>query len=631
MVDVQNLLKDNNMVFNPDKQNKVPSQEEQVVSEMEGKENEEISDASSENVDSNKEKKSDFEVLKQVLDDARQSFAKMHQKHESMSVKIKEVLGDVDLGKDDEVSQMKAEYKTSLENYRSAKLAEIEKLPEDQQVEALKEIKSFDLSESCKLVDSHSMAKAETLGGKIGLAMNSVVESYKKLPTKYKLALSGALIVGGLATGTGVAAGIIGAATLGKKMLGAAVAGVGVAGWAEARAQQKEQKNVSQSVENFQALSIEEQKAHLSSFDNESFQKIESSFHGKLAERKRRVLLGVGAAAGVMALGAAGKIFSVHEATAAEIPLTTEASIPDGESGVIDMDSYEGSSDITAMETGDGNMDELENKLSAKIAMQESNVTEHVTEVTQTSPEVVTPKNDLVASLNKMKGSFGSVQETPSLNVQPATQQFESIQSASIEEHPAPAEDVVQAEQSPKKGLMDSLNNMRKSTVFEESHPTPSSHVDTVPPQSTVAVEHSATATAHVEQQPTAIVRETPQTSHIEKAPMGVMSISQEKAVIAELIKNPDFNKTVAGTIKALYNMPASNIAKMPMGLLEGNNFVVEEQVTRTVNLATKYLGDVGKPQPNMSIGTYFTRVAAHASQRGIPLRNIFPPGGFVG
>lgn len=260
-----------------------------------------------------KETNVDTEKLLADLSDARRGYTKLHYKNEGMMKKISALFSRSESQKDVDLENAKGEYQKALESYRNGLLEKFDSLSGEQQKEALLELKKFDLNEGINLYEDRVAARAESRGGKLGEYAVKAVNQYKKLPTKWKIALSGALLVGGMATGTGVAAGVFGAATIGKRALGAGVAGVGATGWAEARAQKKESEGIENSLEDFKKLSLEEQKALLTGFDNQSFQELEKTFQGKVSGRKKRVMLGLGAAAGIMTVGYAGKVFAATE------------------------------------------------------------------------------------------------------------------------------------------------------------------------------------------------------------------------------------------------------------------------------------------------------------------------------
>lgn len=262
-----------------------------------------------------RDRKKNTDELKAALDDTRRMYTSTHYKSEGMLSKIKSVFsGNINTEHDQDVVAMKEEYRRALEDYRQAKLHELEGLSENDQKKALLELKAFDLNEKISLFDDRLAARAETKTGKIFEVVNKSLGWYKGLSTRNKIALSGFLLVGGMAAGTGVAAGIFGAATLGKRILGSGVAGMGATGWAEGRAQRKEDQDTSNAMESFREMSLEEQKSALNAFDNASFDKLEKEFHGKVAGRRRRVTAGIGTAAAVMGLGAfSGKVFAAGE------------------------------------------------------------------------------------------------------------------------------------------------------------------------------------------------------------------------------------------------------------------------------------------------------------------------------
>ncbi len=587
----------------------------------------------------------DMESLKKALDTARDDYARVLQRRESTINKLKQFLGDVDTGQDVDSDVMRKAYNTSLAQYREAHLARVDQLPEEQKKESLAELKTFELQESCNLVDSHSKAKAETFGGKCGEVIQKTAEWYKKVPTKYKIAVSAALFAGGLATGVGAAAGVLGAAAMGKRVLGATVAGVGATGWMEARAQKKEQAHVTETMDNFKSLSIEDQMAHLKGFDDTSFQKIDEMFQGKLADRKQRVMVGIGAAAGIMALGEVGKVFSVGEVSAAEIPAAEQVTLeavehtPKGGNTVLIQKAMEemraqqelahnaaqgmgiNTENITATFQNESPVEINGQAVPQETIMVES--TEKVQNVVEQSS-----KNDLLTSLNKMKGSFGAAQEMASVNVQPEVENVgvphEAIEVTSPQttEVPKAKEDIASRLNAMKKvfpsesGNIETVGGVAKGVEAVQSTVAPAT--EQITPSGNVSMtEHAAPRMEKAPVMPSATV--------VEKMPTGVMSLAQEKAVIAEMIKDPQFNNSIATEIQKLYGLPAKNVGSMPMGLLENNNEVTQQQVDRVVNLAKKYLGhEVATPKNNTTIGTYFTRIAVHAANKKIPLDKIF-------
>ena len=262
----------------------------------------------------NEKQEEALEQLKVALDDARGAYSRIHYKSEGLKQKIKNFFGSVTNAGDPDVDRMRSEYKQKIEAFRNAKIGKLEGLSESEQVKMLAELKEFDLNENINLYDSRVAAKAEMHAGGLGKIAHDVVLKYKGMHWKNKIALSGGLLVAGMAVGsTGVAAGLFGGAVLAKRGLGAAAAGIGATGWAEGRMSKKEQEGIQRALEQFRGLSLEEQKAHLLGFDNASFEKIEKNFHGKISGRSKRVVLGIGAAAGVMALGSVGKIFTANE------------------------------------------------------------------------------------------------------------------------------------------------------------------------------------------------------------------------------------------------------------------------------------------------------------------------------
>lgn len=587
----------------------------------------------------------DMESLKNALDTARDDYARVLQKRESTINKLKQFLGDVDTGQDVDSEVMRSAYSSSLSRYREAHLAQIDQLPEEQKKEALAGLKAFELQESCNLVDSHSKAKAETFGGKCGEMIQKTADWYKKVPTKYKIAVSATLFAGGLATGVGAAAGVLGAAAMVKRILGATAAGVGATGWMEARAQKKEQAHVNETMDNFKNLSIEDQMAHLKGFDDTSFQKIDEMFQGKLADRQKRVMVGIGAAAGIMALGDAGKIFSVGEAAAAEIPVaeqtvveTVENTPKGGNAALIQraMEEMHAQKEL-AKNAAQGIGVNTENitatfqnespvEINGQAVPQEATMVESVEKIQNVAEQPA--KKDLLASLNKMKGTFGASQEIPSATVQPNIENtsvpHETVEVASPQtvEAPKVKEDIAGRLNAMKKVFpsesahVEAVSGVAKSVEAAQSTVAPA--VEQVAPSGNVSMaEHAA---PKMEKPP--VMSSAPT---MEKIPTGVMSLAQEKAVIAEMVKDPQFNNSIAAEIKKLYGLPASNIGRTPMGLLENNNAVTQQQVDRVVNLARKYLGDeVAMPKNNTTIGTYFTRIAAHAASKKIPLDKIF-------
>ena len=255
------------------------------------------------------ETSNNMEELAIALAEARRNYVKVHRNSEDIASRIVGFLDNVDVKQDEDVINMKKEYQDALESYRNATLTNLDSLSESEQKIALAELKSFDLNEKVALYDERVSVKAESMGGKIGKMAHNVILAYKKMPMKYKIAISGVLLAGGLATGAGVPAGLFGGLALGKRMLGASAAGVGATGWAEARAHNKEQASIQKELQTFKELSLEQQKAHLAGFDDQTFNQLNKEFQGKIAGRGRRVMLGIGATAGVMALGSAGKFF----------------------------------------------------------------------------------------------------------------------------------------------------------------------------------------------------------------------------------------------------------------------------------------------------------------------------------
>lgn len=631
------------MSFDPEKNMmtpQAPAQEQQVKPE-EGELRE--VESGEESLGESKEKEMDVASLKQALDNARDDYARVVQRRDSKLHKLRELLGNVDAGQDMDSDIMRSAYNSSLTQYREVQLAQIENMPDDQKKEALAQLKAFELQESCNLVDSHSRAKAETFGGKCAEMIQKTADWYKKIPTKYKIAASAVLFAGGLATGVGAAAGVLGVAAMGKRILGATAAGVGATGWLEARAQKKEQSHHSESLDNFKNLSMEEQLAQLKGFDEASFQKIDLVFQDKLSDRKKRVMVGLGAAAGIMALGDAGKIFSVGEAAAAEIPAPEQAtvgaveSVPKGGNAALIQKAMEemraqqelaknaaqgmgmNTENITATFQNESPID-----INGQAVPQETTMAESIEKVQNATERPV--KNDLLASLNKMKGSFGTTQEMPSATVQPAVENVgvsqEAIEVASPQttEVPKAKEDIASRLNAMKKVFPSESIRTPESVVqgVENTHASVGATVEQSGSGGTAAVTEQAAPRVekpHVAQMPSSITPEK----------MPIMSLAQEKAVIAEMIKDPKFTGAVSNEIQKLYGMSAQIAGGAKMGMLEGNNVVTKQQVERVVNLAKGILGDaVGTPGDNMTVGTYFTRIAAHAAHKKIPLGKIF-------
>lgn len=299
---------------NPDDPDNLADQE---LADRLARESEFGTEQSGENAEAAKKTEAEkkMDALKSAMEDARQGYARVHYKSEGLKDKIKAFFGKASVEGDPDVDKMRAEYKQALENYRSARLGSLEGLSEEQQKEVLKEMKEFDLKESINLYDSRVATKAEMHGSKFGKFVHKAVLGYKNMHWRNKIALSGGLLVAGMAVGTtGFAAGLFGGAVLLKRGLGAAAAGVGATGWAEARMHKKEGEGIQAALEKFGELPVEVQKAHLAQFDDVSLKRIEENFHGKITGRSRRVAVGIGAAAGVLALGSVSKVFSAGEA-----------------------------------------------------------------------------------------------------------------------------------------------------------------------------------------------------------------------------------------------------------------------------------------------------------------------------
>jgi len=255
-----------------------------------------------------------IEKLKNALDSARGNYTKLQYKSEGMLNKIKGMLGNVNTSEDQDVAGRQEVYKNALVKYRDARIAEAKGLSGEEQEKIIAELEAFDANEHINLYDARVDAKAETFPGKLGEMTNKLVQGYKKLPTSLKIGLSGALFAAGLATGTGVAAGFIGAATIGKRALGASAMGMGVTGWREAKAQAAEQEKIRINLEELQhGLSMEERIAQLSGYDEASFSKLDSAFKGKVAGRSRRVMLGLATTAAAMSVGEVAKLFGGAE------------------------------------------------------------------------------------------------------------------------------------------------------------------------------------------------------------------------------------------------------------------------------------------------------------------------------
>ncbi|PID52196.1 MAG: hypothetical protein CR972_02830 [Candidatus Moraniibacteriota bacterium] len=308
-------------------------EEERLEKESQRRENQE----SQENQDQaeRQEREIRLEQLKSVLDDARRNYTSLHYRNEGIIKRIKAVFGTMNTEGDNDLVNAKGEYQQALENYRNFLLEGMDGMSDTEEREAMMEVRKFDLHEGINLYEDRLIAKSESFPGKLGEYSLKAINQYKKLPTKWKIALSGVLLAGGVATGTGVAAGIFGAATIGKRALGAGVAGVGATGWLEARAQRRESADVEKSLAEFAEMSAEEQKALLRGFDNQSFQDLEKVFHGKIAGRSNRVMAGLGAMAGVMALGYAGKAFMAGETISTE-----SAELPDAESENVNAENF---------------------------------------------------------------------------------------------------------------------------------------------------------------------------------------------------------------------------------------------------------------------------------------------------
>ncbi|XLQ20475.1 MAG: hypothetical protein ACKUBY_01705 [Candidatus Moraniibacteriota bacterium] len=268
------------------------------------------------------ESESNLEELQELLDDARRLYTRTHYKSEGMVNKIKAAFGHINTDKDRDVVSMRDDYQKALNNFRNAKLDSLEGLSEEQKKDAMIELKIFDLNEKINLYSDRVAVKVEKYprAGKMAL---KVIESYKGWDTKYKIALSGALLVAGLATGAGTGAAVFGGMAFAKRALGAGVLGTGVTAGFEARAQHKEGNDITKSLDAFKEMDLEQQLASLKGYDEDSFKILEKEFHGKIAGRSRRVLYGLGATAAMLSTGYIGKMFAggvVDENITANIP-----------------------------------------------------------------------------------------------------------------------------------------------------------------------------------------------------------------------------------------------------------------------------------------------------------------------
>jgi hypothetical protein len=278
----------------------------------------------------------DHEKLKKNLDDARQHYAKLHYKNEDMVNKIKAAFGHFNTEQDNDVNAARDDYKKALMAYRNAQLGDMEQLSDEQKKERITELHALDVNEHIALYEDRVTIKAEQYPA-IGKVALKAVELYKKVPTKYKIAFSAALLASGAIVGVGAtAAGIFGTMAIGMRTLGAATAGMGATGWAETRAQKKEFAGIESAIEAFKNQDLQKQMAQLQQFDDVSFQQLEKAFHGKIAGRSRRVMAGVATMAGVMSVGAVAHALMADEVLQKDITnnnmtgTTPQEHMPDG-------------------------------------------------------------------------------------------------------------------------------------------------------------------------------------------------------------------------------------------------------------------------------------------------------------
>jgi hypothetical protein len=297
------------------------------------------------------EENEELEILKKAVEQARDQFVRINTEVTSAYLKIKRTLGKIfskDPGEVPDVKNSYLAYQEKVKELKNFKLdaikdkyAGISALSEEEKIIKTAELKKelgdlmleFNFEEKINLYNARTTAGAEVrkdqLGGKALAKSAEWVNRYRKLNWKYKLAISGVLLAGGVgaamvgATGVGVG---IAAINIGKRIVGGAAAGMGTAGLMEtiAREKQKKQaeKNKKAIFNEFDVMDEEHEKAGFVDEDanwEEKFSALEQRLNSEIDEYaqslknergsvKIQVLAGMGVGVFV-ASGLAGQVF----------------------------------------------------------------------------------------------------------------------------------------------------------------------------------------------------------------------------------------------------------------------------------------------------------------------------------
>lgn len=236
------------------------------------------------------EQNEELEKMEKAVEQARDQFVRINTEVTSAYLRIKRTLGKVFSKEPQNVPDVENSYlayqeKTrELKNFKldaiKNKYAGMSALSEEEKTIKTDELKKelgdlmleFNFEEKINLYNARTTAGAEVrkdqLGGKALAKSAEWVNRYRKLNWKYKLAISGVLLAGGVgaamvgATGVGVG---IAAINIGKRVIGGAAAGMGTAGLMEAIAREKQKKQAEKNkkaiFDEFDAIDTEHKEA----------------------------------------------------------------------------------------------------------------------------------------------------------------------------------------------------------------------------------------------------------------------------------------------------------------------------------------------------------------------------------
>ena len=201
--------------------------------------------------------------LKLAVEEARKKYATKDFEVNNSIGNIKKTLGQWMKITPENVTDTQTfynQYKIALNELKDYQLEQIRGKnlsPEETKKQLEETIKYFSFNEKLNLyqarVEARDSVKKDRLSEKVIQNISKSINWYRKLPAKYKIALSAGLFLGGAGAGMAGAAGVasfFGAARVAQRIAGGAAAGVGVAGlqegfrrkWDEKKSQEEAEK-----------------------------------------------------------------------------------------------------------------------------------------------------------------------------------------------------------------------------------------------------------------------------------------------------------------------------------------------------------------------------------------------------